>query len=315
MEKITDLGELQKYLKKIDRIFSIKTLLGQKIDDEFVVDYYEDSNLGYRYLHSVKGSVHMALNFDGKFDKNGYYGQAKIVSEQIESIDAERVLELGCGKGFNSIFLAKNFPNVDFTGIDLTPVHLMQAIESGKNLPNLKFKQGNFQSLEFDDITYNLLFEVESICHASDMKIALSEAFRVLKPGGRIIFFDGFRQPGFSNQSEDTKLATQLVEASMAIEKPWLIDDWLVLAREVGFLEIKVDDISAAIMPNLAKFQFLARGYFKFPKLSRVILKVIPANLVKNSIAGLLMPFTITAGAEAYYLIILERPGKNPIKR
>ena len=312
MEKITDLGELRKYLNKIDRIFSINSLLGQKIDDEFVVDYYEDSNLGYRYFHSVEGSVHMALNFDGKFDKDGYYEQAKIVSKQIESIDAKIVLELGCGKGFNSIFLAKKFPNVDLTGIDLTPAHLNQAIESGRNFPNLIFKQGNFQMLEFADKSFNLLFEVESICHASDMKIALSEAFRVLKPGGRIVFFDGFRQPGFSNQSEDTKLASQLVEASMAIEKPWLINEWLGLAREVGFLEIKVDDISQAIMPNLAKFQFLARGYFKFPNLSRVILKVIPANLVKNSIAGLLMPFTITAGAQAYYLIILERPGLSP---
>jgi len=308
MEKITDMREIRKYLNKIDRIFSINSLLGQKIDNEFVIDYYEDSNLGYRYFHSAEGSVHMALNFDGKFDKDGYYEQARIVSKQIELINARRVLELGCGKGFNTIYLAKKFPNVDFIGIDFTPAHINHAIESGKDYQNLTFKQGNFQMLEFDDKFFNLVFEVESICHASDMKVALSEAFRVLKPGGRTIFFDGFRQPGFPNQSEDIKLASQLVEASMAIEKPWIIDDWLLLAHEVGFSDITVSDISQAIMPNLAKFQFLARGYFKFPNLSKAILKIIPANLVKNSIAGLLMPFTITAGAQAYYQIVLERP-------
>lgn len=32
-----------------------------------------------------------------------------------------------CGKGFNSFFLAKQYPNVNFTGIDLTPSHIKIA--------------------------------------------------------------------------------------------------------------------------------------------------------------------------------------------
>lgn len=300
--------ELKKYLDKVSRIFSVDELLKQDINNQDVIDYYTQSDYGYRVFHSTEGSIHMALNFDGEFDKEGYYGQAKIVQEQIDEIHPSRVLELASGKGFNTIYLASRNKHIKFVGIDITATHVAIAKNKAHNIPNLEFQIGDFQNLGFPEETFDLIFVVESICHAMDMARALSEAYRVLKPSGRLIVFDGFRKTGFSKSDKDLQLAARMVEVSMAVKQAWMIDDWLKIAQDVGFYTVKVDDISQAIMPNLRKFQHLARGYFKFPALSNVLLHTLPPYLVKNAIAGLLMPFTVEAETQGYYLIILNRP-------
>lgn len=304
---LQDRRELEKYLGKIDRIFGIQQFLGQDIDIEDIVNYYQDSDYGYRVLHSIAGSIHMALNFDGSFDKDGYYGQARLVNEHIKNTNGMQVLELASGKGFNSIFLSKLNPDVNFRGIDLTPRHVEVSKKRVGDISNLHFELGNFQDLAFDDQSFDLVFEIESICHATDMKLALTEAHRVLKPDGKLIVFDGFRKPQFDGFSDEQKIAAKLVEVAMAVESPWRIDHWLELAEDVGFTASITDDLSQAIMPNLMKFQLMARGFFKYPFLSQIILKILPSYLVQNAIAGLLMPFTISAGLQGYYHIILTR--------
>ncbi len=55
------------------------------------------------------------------------------------------------------------------------------------------------------------------------------------------------------------------------------------------------------------KQQRLARLYFSTPVLSRLMLRCLPPLLVRNSIAGLLMPLTVQAGAHGYYAVTLGR--------
>lgn len=300
-------AELTKYLDKIRHSFDVDQLLRQDIDEKDVINYYVESEAGYDFFHSPEGSVHMALNFDGKFDEAGYYGQVRIVQEHIAELHPQRVLELGSGKGFNTLYLAKRNEDTEFVGIDITQKHLAIARDRSQGVGNLHFELGNFQDLRFASESFNLVFEVESICHANDMAKALSETYKVLKPRGRFIAFDGYRKAGFDQLGDEIRLAARLTEVAMAVSHPWVIDDWLDLAQEVGFDILSVDELSDAIMPNLLKFQLLARGYFKFPLLSRVLLKTLPPSLVRNSIAGLLMPFTIRADAQGYYNTVLER--------
>jgi len=304
---LNDPVELKKYLDRIDRIFNIGKFLEQDIDSQNVVDYYRQSSLGYRLFHSSRGSIHMALNEDGKFNREGYFGQAKIVQEYINKLGAGKVLELASGKGFNSSYLARRNPSVSFIGIDLTPEHVRYSRQNSKGISNLEFRQGNFQNLEFQNESFDLVFEIESVCHATDMEKALSEAKRVLKPGGYFIVIDGFRSRDFDSFFNDMKIASKLSEVAMAVGKPWKIHEWTALCEKAGFGIESADDLSMAIMPNLRRFQFLARAFFKFPALSRLLIKVLPYYLVQNAIAGMLMPFTVGAKAQQYCKVALAR--------
>ena len=91
----------------------------------------------------------MAMNYNGILNEDGYYEQARIVSRHIDELHADNVLELASGKGFNSVFLARQYPHVRFRGIDITPSHVSQAQSRATGLTNLSFEIGNFQALSF----------------------------------------------------------------------------------------------------------------------------------------------------------------------
>jgi ubiquinone/menaquinone biosynthesis C-methylase UbiE len=306
-EIIFDLKELDRYLNKIKSIFPVKTLIQEKVGVDKITNYYKESSAGYHFLHSNEGAVHMAINYDGVFHKEGYYTQAKEISELINKNAPKKILELGCGKGFNSIYLAKTFPNMKFSGIDITEKHLQLAIKKSKKIKNLTFSFGDFHKLDFPNSSFDLIFELEAICHAKNPSQVLTEIYRLLTKKGQFVLYEGFRNIDFEKYPANLVTAAILTEKSMAVNKFENIDIWLKIAQQTGFTIKLEQDLSKAIMPNLKRLQFLARGYFKYPFLSRIFLRILPLNMVMNSIAGLLMPFTLQNKAHVYYKIILEK--------
>ncbi|MEJ7743265.1 MAG: class I SAM-dependent methyltransferase [Nocardioidaceae bacterium] len=85
-----------------------------------VAQYYDQSEPGYKFLHSLGGSIHMALNPDGHFNRDGYRGQVRLIEARLVNSSAQNALELGCGKGFNIVYLARRFESMNFAGVDLT---------------------------------------------------------------------------------------------------------------------------------------------------------------------------------------------------
>lgn len=124
---LVHLNELDFYLKKIDAVWPVRCLTGEAIDCEKVVDYYRQSRIVYKYVHSYSGAMHMAVNSDGVFNAKGFYTSLNEIVEIISPLPAGAVLELGCGKGFNSAYLAKKIPHAHFTGIDVSGEHLAIA--------------------------------------------------------------------------------------------------------------------------------------------------------------------------------------------
>lgn len=300
---------LTEALGKVQQVFNVNRVL-RDFDRDITVPYYTQSEYGYSKFHSQQDCVHLALNEDGIFSEEGYYGQPRAVSEQIEAIGAQRVLELGSGKGFNSSFLAQRHPQVQFQGVDLTPLHVSIANKKAQSLPNLSFQVGDFNQLPFPDQSFDLIFGVDCLCHAQDAKIALAEIRRVLKPGGRLVVFDGYREPGFEQRPDEEKITTQLVEVSMAVVNGFdPLESWLAAADTVGLSLVKQQDLSFAIMPNLIKLQQLSQRYFRLIWRAKLIKWFLPKYLVGNSIAGLLMPyaFAVDSGPLGYYLLVFER--------
>ena len=248
----------------------------------------------------------MALNPDGAFTQDGYYGQPNAVANWLTS-NTEQVLELASGKGFNAQYLAGRFPGVELTGIDLTESQVRLARKRSREIGNVTFLQGNFEDLPFEDSSFDLVFVIESICHATDMRQALSEAYRVLRPKGTFIVIDAWRTNVFDRLSLLIRKAAVLTEQSMSVGKPWKFDDWLELAKKVGFAQEADEDFTAAIMPNLFRFEHMAIRYFSHLHVARITARILSTRLLENAIAGYLMPLTVHAGAHTYRMVVFER--------
>jgi ubiquinone/menaquinone biosynthesis C-methylase UbiE len=97
----------------------------------------------------------------------------------------EPVWDLGCGPGHTAEYL-KNL-GVEISGLDLSE----KILEHAKVLhPEIHFRNGNILDLEFENDSISGVVSFYAIVHFTEeqVRIAFSEVFRVLKPGGIFLF-------------------------------------------------------------------------------------------------------------------------------
>ena len=106
-----------------------------------------------------------------------------------DSIEGQRLIDLGCGFGALAVFFAGRGALV--TGIDpiADRLEVGRAVASEYDLP-VEFSQGQMEKLEFADESFDLAIQNNSLCYIvgrEDRRSALSETLRVLKPGGLVV--------------------------------------------------------------------------------------------------------------------------------
>ncbi|MGI6852224.1 class I SAM-dependent methyltransferase [Mesorhizobium sp. 1B3] len=99
------------------------------------------------------------------------------------------VLEYGCSNGGRSIDLAHSAKHV--TGIDISDVAIAQAKSEAerRSIRNVSFKVDNAEKMELADASFDLVFG-SGILHHLILDVALKEVRRVLRGGGKAIFFE-----------------------------------------------------------------------------------------------------------------------------
>ena len=105
----------------------------------------------------------------------------------------ERVLDLGCGAGTDSLVAAQMVgPAGRVTGIDMTPEMLAKARAAAEqmDLANVDFVEGEAERLPFTDGSFDVVISNGVIDLIPDKDAVFAELYRVLVPGGRIQIAD-----------------------------------------------------------------------------------------------------------------------------
>ncbi|MFT9598137.1 class I SAM-dependent methyltransferase [Mesobacillus sp.] len=98
----------------------------------------------------------------------------------------EKALDLGCGTGIYSIWLARMGLNV--SGVDISSNMLEIAKEKTiASSLNIDYVQSDIQKLPFDDETFDLIVANIVLEFVKDPEAVVNEAIRVLKKGGRFV--------------------------------------------------------------------------------------------------------------------------------
>jgi arsenite methyltransferase len=98
-----------------------------------------------------------------------------------------QLIELGCGPGFYSRRLARRFPHISVTGVDRSENQLDWARQraAALELQNCKFERVNVLELPCSDARFDVLIASRLFTVLPEQDRAVSEMYRVLKPGGR----------------------------------------------------------------------------------------------------------------------------------
>ncbi len=167
--------------------------------------------------------------------------------------EGEVVLDLGSGAGFD-VFLASRRVGKSgrVTGVDMTPEMIEKARTNAKkgNYDNVEFRLGEIEKLPIEDNSVDVIISNCVINLSPDKQSVFKEAFRVLKPGGRLMVSDLVLIKDLPDAIKESVEAYVGCFAG-AIKK----DEYLRLITMAGFKDVKV--ISASSYPVDAMFDNL----------------------------------------------------------
>ena len=301
--------EIEKYSQIIYNLSGKESIESEVISNNIVSDYYSKSAFFYKKFHSKEGALHLPISFS---DKDSHASkllyQANSIHDLINANGFTKVLELGCGMGFNSNYLASKNPEVSFTGIDLTLNNIKEASKNAKELNNVNYKQMDFDALNELEEQYDLVFAVETLCHSKDVAQVIANISEKLSSNGKIIIYDGYVRPDAIPLSNSWDIqAYQLLSWGFAMNE---FQDLGTLQssqkiQHLNFEEIK--DYSVNVLPNYQAFQRGAIKAFRYPRLLKFMLKtrIISLALIKQMSAGLFGPYLIKKEYLGYYKIVL----------
>ncbi len=178
-----------------------RTLNQQVGNESLQADATKHYDECYRdYLFAWCNSDNLALHY-GYWDNAAPYQQHqalinknRVLYESAGIQTGDKVLDAGCGIGGSSIWMAKTHGN-QVTGITISAKQAEYARQHARRhgvAERVNFEVADFCQTPFAEHSFDAVWALESSCHALNKADFLREAWRVLKPGGKLVVCDGF---------------------------------------------------------------------------------------------------------------------------
>lgn len=150
----------------------------------------------------------------------------------------ETVVDLGSGGGFDAFLASREVGETGkVIGIDMTPTMISKARDNADkaNFKNVEFRLGEIEHLPVADDSVDVIIS-NCVINLSPNKVQVfSEAFRILKSGGRLAISDVVAS---CEMPEEMKNDPELYAGCMAGAS--LTDELEIFMQEAGFVDIKI---------------------------------------------------------------------------
>jgi ubiquinone/menaquinone biosynthesis C-methylase UbiE len=208
--------------------------------------------------------------------------QKPIVSEFIGTTPYQNALDAGCGRGLYTRILLERANKV--SALDYSENHINALRRRLGNLSQLSLHVGSADNLPFGSQQFDLVVHCEVLEHIDDDKKVLSEIFRVLQPGGKLIISVPVPPAPF-HDSEHVREGYTLEQISQ-------------LLKDSGFEILRYQYCMFNISKRIMKFEYWWKRIFKFPPPSILLLPVYWERIFSSSAIESNLPYDIVLEAK-----------------
>lgn len=197
-----------------------------------------------------------------------------------------RVLDAGCGVGGSGLWLTRHC-EAEVVGVTLVRSQVLQAchLAAAQGLAHRAvFVQADYTRTPFPNASFDVVWALESLCHAPDKASFYREAARLLRPGGRLVV------------AEYMRAVRPLSELGERMVREWL-DGWAIpdldtpdehvaYATACGLATVTLENFTPRARPSLRRLYRIAVASYPFALTARV-LRMRSATQHGNVIAAL----------------------------
>ena len=271
-----------------------------------IAKYYDVSQSQYEWAWQLKKSRSLHYGYWDDSTKNlheALINTNKKLAGLVALKVTDKVLDAGCGIGGSSLWMGKHI-GCTVTGITLSAKQVATAngLAQKEGLADhIHFEKRDYTATGFPDAVFDVVWAIESVCQANDKNDFIREAWRLLKPGGRLIIADYFQQPGLS--VTDARMMRDWAHG-------WTCDHFIEMGKfeslliETGFNDHQLLDITDAIRPSarrmyIAYFPGVVAGF-----LYNLFHSKVTEYGVKNIVAAKLQYKALKKKLWQYYIVL-----------
>jgi len=272
-------------------------------DLDRVMEYYRQTGWQYKLVWSPE-HLHYGWWDDGVSSHAASLTRMLEVLANAGSVyfPGTKVLDAGCGTGGTARWLAEA-RGAQVVGVSVVPEQIAEAnrIRLRKGVRGVRFFCADYRDLPLPNESFEVVFAIESSCYARPKLDFLTEAFRVLEPGGRLVVADFYR----------TGQATQRLERCLEEwEQDWAMprlqtpDEWYDDLLTAGFSRVSSWDVTRNVLPSARRLRRLVRVFGPLARLSALWAPRVP---IRNILSAQRQWEVLSQGAACYRITVASK--------
>ncbi len=214
------------------------------------------------------------------------------------------IADLGCGIGGTMRYGLRKYPRLSVIGVTLSRFQVQEGNKRFQNMNGLILEE-NYCNTSFIDDSFDSAYAIESLCHSGHSKEALSEAYRILKPGAKFVIADAFLKKDEDQLCPGSHYCYNQLCKGWSLEGLGSIQRVKKSLKEIGFKNIIVEDISFRVAPSVLHVPFAITGFIFKKLFKKETLKLQSWKNLKGSFFALLSGLHLRSFG--YYLITAEK--------